>query len=126
MSMIEFRNDEDGYLEWLAAHPNGYVLNVRRNPNPSYVVLHRASCSSISSSSRPDGAYTSRAYRKVCVTDMGQLKNAASAEGRKDGSFSKRCGLCRPWTVVASYAAGVLSMVPAKPRIGIVKRPSIE
>lgn len=94
--MIEFRDDEDVYLDWLAGNPTGYVLNVRRVPSPDYVVLHRADCGSISSASRLAGGYTSRAYRKVCSADIEELKQAAIAEGRKDGSFSKRCGLCRP------------------------------
>jgi hypothetical protein len=37
--MIEFREDDIGYLDWLDAHPSGFVLNVRRNPDPNYVVL---------------------------------------------------------------------------------------
>ena len=47
--MIEFKNDEDGYFAWLTAHPTGFVLNVRANADPDYVVLHRASCGTISS-----------------------------------------------------------------------------
>ncbi len=94
--MIEFRDDEEEYLAWLSANPTGYVLNVRRRQSPSYVVLHRASCGSISNGSHMTGAYTSRAYRKVCSANIEELARAAIAEGRKDGSFSKRCGLCRP------------------------------
>ena len=39
--MIEFKNNEDGYFMWLMAHPNGFVLNVRFEADPEYVVLHR-------------------------------------------------------------------------------------
>ena len=62
--MIEFENDGKGYFEWLAAHPEGYVLNVRPKPDPSHVVLHRASCSSISSVKLGGGAYSNKGNRK--------------------------------------------------------------
>ena len=38
-------------------NPNGFVLNVRRVADPEYVVLHHASCSSISTDRREPGAY---------------------------------------------------------------------
>ena len=55
--MIEFKSDEKGYFKWLAAHPSGYVLNVRSEADPDYVVLHRASCGSISSQKQKPGAF---------------------------------------------------------------------
>jgi len=94
--MIEFKNDDDGYFAWLTSRPDGFVLNVRFESDPDYVVLHRASCGSISSSKPAPGAYTSRGYRKWCAENADDLKPAAKKEGRKDGTFSKRCGLCQP------------------------------
>ena len=94
--MIEFHNDDEGYLSWIATNPDGLVLNVRRMADPDYVVLHRARCGSISTDKREPGAYTTRGYRKVCAASVAELQLAAKREGRGDGSFSKRCGLCRP------------------------------
>jgi len=94
--MNEFVDDDAGYLAWLADHPTGLVLNLRRVADPSYVVLHRASCGSIKSARRLTGAYTSRSYRKICSVGIGELTTAARREGRTDGSFSARCGLCKP------------------------------
>lgn len=94
--MIEFLDDEEGYLSWIAQNPEGLVLNVRRLVDPNYVVLHRATCGSISTDKREPGAYTTRDYRKVCAANVLELQHAAKREGRTDGSFSKRCGLCRP------------------------------
>ncbi len=94
--MTEFLDDDESYLSWIANNPNGLVLNVRRVADPDYVVLHRANCGSISTDKREPGAYTTKGYRKVCATDMAELQLAAKREGRGDGSFSKRCGLCRP------------------------------
>lgn len=91
---IKFGNDESGYFAWLATHPTGYVLNVRAEADPEYVVLHRATCGSLSSRKLSEGAYTCRAFRKWCVEGIEDLRAAPRKEGRKDGSFSKRCVLC--------------------------------
>jgi hypothetical protein len=94
--MIHFENDELGYFAWLSGHPNGFVLNVREWYDPSYVVLHRASCGSISSLKVAEGAYTERDFNKWCADTVDSLRTAAKREGRADGSFSQRCGRCRP------------------------------
>ena len=94
--MIQFDNDEQGYFAWLSGHPNGFVLNVRDRYDPNYVVLHRASCGAISSLKVADGAYTERGFKKWCADTIESLRNAAKREGRTDGSFSQRCGRCRP------------------------------
>ncbi len=94
--MMKFLDDEEGYLSWIATNADGLVLNVRRLADPDYVVLHRASCGSISSDKREPGAYTTRGYCKICATSVAELQLAAKREGRGDGSFSKRCSLCRP------------------------------
>ena len=94
--MKRFSNDDKGYRAWLADHPDGFVLNVRSVPNPEYVVLHRAGCGSISSEAQAPAAFTGRVYRKICATTVAELKLAAKTEGRRDGTFSKRCGICKP------------------------------
>lgn len=91
-----FAQDDAGYLDWLRANPSGLVLNVRAHPDPGYVVLHRASCGTISRQQADPLAYTGNAYRKIVGLHADQLHAAALAQGRSDGSFSKRCGLCRP------------------------------
>jgi hypothetical protein len=42
VSAREFREDDSGYLAWIAAHPGGYVINIRRGYNPSDARLHLA------------------------------------------------------------------------------------
>lgn len=96
MATLKFENDDDGYFQWLTAHPSGYVLNVRADPDPEYVVLHRAGCGQISTTKRADGAYTAKNYRKWCGDSIDELRSAARTEGRKNGSFSKYCKLCQP------------------------------
>jgi hypothetical protein len=96
--MIHFSDDDLGYLAWIAAYPDGFVLNVSCLPDPHRVVLHRANCTSISNDPHAPKAYTGRNHRKICATSEAELKFAAKDEGRRDGTFSKRCGLCRPVT----------------------------
>jgi hypothetical protein len=94
--MIRFCNDDLGYLAWTAAHPDGLVLNVRRKADPGYVVLHRANCYTISIDKQAQDAFTGNKYRKICAASVVELQFAAEREGRSDGTFSKRCGHCRP------------------------------
>jgi hypothetical protein len=94
--MIRFSNDDLSYLAWTGAHPDGFVLNVRHVADPDYVVLHRASCGSISTDKHMPEAFTGRGYEKICAVGVTELQVAAKREGRSDGSFSKHCSLCCP------------------------------
>lgn len=91
----QFSDDDAGYLRWVSDHPDGFVLNVERGLRPGYTVLHRATCRTIATS-RDDGAYTERGYRKVVANDIADLRSFIRKLGRADGSFSKACGHCRP------------------------------
>jgi len=93
--MQEFADDDDGYARWIRDNPNGFVLNVRRNPGPNYTVLHRAACQTIARS-RDDGAYTGRGYHKVVGGTVEELRRYTCSLGRADGSFSGACGHCGP------------------------------
>ena len=57
--MIEFHDDDASYLAWITTNRDGFVLNVRRNRDPTYVILHRARCFSISTLNEPQ-AHTQR------------------------------------------------------------------
>ena len=94
--MIEFRHDEKGYFAWIGANSCGFVLNVRGIPDADYVVLHRAGCGSISNRSHVPDAFTGRGTERFVQRNLEELRAAAKQEGRNDGSFPKRCGLCRP------------------------------
>lgn len=74
---VVFRADDEGYMDWLAGHPTGYVVNAERNPKPGYLKLHHASCRYISGPSRSAGAWTERQYIKVCAADIDLLEQWA-------------------------------------------------
>lgn len=85
-----FRDDDAGYLAWLAAHPAGFVLNVNRSPRPNYLVLHRATCRTISGRPTRGGPWTGR-YIKVCSPDQLQI---AAWTGKTVGAAPSRWGAC--------------------------------
>lgn len=66
-------DDDLSYRDWLAGHPDGYVLNVRRNLAQGYAVLHSANCSHVNNNRYVHGAFTERGYRKVCATSVSEL-----------------------------------------------------
>ena len=43
----QFRDDDHGYLQWAAANPHGYVINIQRTLNPADARVHRADCYTI-------------------------------------------------------------------------------
>ena len=76
------------------ADPEGYVVNSRRRFDTNYVVLHRASCSSINSVHR--SGYTERGYIKICALRLESLECVLASLRSSDDSFSKRCAICEP------------------------------
>lgn len=94
--IVEFDGNDDGYLDWLAVYPDGYVVNARRKRSPDYVVLHRATCRSISNHLAEPGAYTARGYIKYCAETLADVAVVPTLCGRTRGSFTKRCRFCKP------------------------------
>lgn len=87
-----FVDDEAGYAGWLRAHVAGYVLNCHRQPQASYLVLHRATCHTISGIPARGLSWTVD-YAKVCSDSATSL--SAWALEKTKGSVS-RCGVCSP------------------------------
>jgi uncharacterized protein YggE len=88
----EFRDDDEGYLRWLADHPGGYVVNVLRSYSKNTARLHRASCWAISGQSAKGVALTYQ-YVKVCAELLAELDRWAIDQV---GEVIVRCGTCRP------------------------------
>src|SRR5712692_10274438 len=62
VSIAEFRDSDRAYLAWMAAHVNGYVINIGRSGR-GYARLHRVACATITSRPRSP-APTSRSARR--------------------------------------------------------------
>ena len=86
--IIEFMDDDQGYIAWLAEHPDGYVLNCGRPPRPSYLKLHKATCGTINGA---PGRLWTVTYQKVCAETLKEIE----AWTRPIGSPTC-CGICKP------------------------------
>jgi hypothetical protein len=101
--MIEFRNGDDEYQDWLDKNPDGYVINIQRNHNPSDARVHRARCRTINSQNAK-GRRLVGTYVKVCAKESQELDQwALDTVGR----LIQRCGTCRP-----ADAPGAVSATP--------------
>lgn len=72
-----FRDDDAGYLAWLAAHPSGYVVNILRGYNVAAARVHRAECRTISGAI-PKGKNWTGPYIKVCADHLPEIEHWAS------------------------------------------------
>jgi hypothetical protein len=86
--MRHFVNDDAAYLDWLAEHPTGFVINTGRNPSAAYLMLHRASCGTISGVPARGATFTGD-YTKVCGS-----RDELEAFASQLGGAAHACGLC--------------------------------
>jgi hypothetical protein len=91
-TMREFRDDDAGYLAWLAAHPDGYVINIARRYYLSTARVHHARCRTISGQNPRGGAWTGP-YVKVCAEHLAELGQWAI---NQVGEPIPPCGSCHP------------------------------
>jgi hypothetical protein len=87
MSIEEFRDRDADYLRWVAAHRDGYVINIGRSGR-GYARLHRATCGTITSRSPFTGPYI-----KICSTALTDLDRWILDHS---GTVPERCGTCQP------------------------------
>jgi hypothetical protein len=81
-----FRDDDDGFFDWLRANPDSYFINSERNPRPMYLVLHRPNCSHFTGESN---LHWTKDYVKFCSPDRGDLEEWAL------GTVGGEVTLCR-------------------------------
>lgn len=74
-SVTVFRDDDEGFFDWLEAHRDGYIVNSFRNPKPHYLVLHRPGCPHFKGS--PELNWTKQ-YVKLCSDTRADLETWAS------------------------------------------------
>lgn len=92
MSVSEYRDDNDGYLNWLSAHPDGFVINILRTFSRNQARLHHAACWTIGPGNIDRNVLTSQ-YVKICADRLEDLDQWAT---RHVGQHIVRCGTCRP------------------------------
>jgi len=84
-----FLDDDSGYLQWLATHRDGFVINTYRKPTGTYLVLHRATCRTISGTPAVGSRWTVD-YAKFCG---GRSELEAFARNEVGGE-PRICGRC--------------------------------
>jgi len=76
MNACEFRDDDAGYLAWLATNPDGFVLNIARSYSATEARVHLSGCWTISGQSR--GSSLTGSYVKVCALQLAELERWAT------------------------------------------------
>ncbi len=89
--MIIIINDDETYLKWLEDNPEGYVINAARKPKADYIVLHKSTCGTMSSSKRSN--WTTTDLLKVCSNNVEELKEWAL---ETTGGACQPCKTCNP------------------------------
>ena len=80
-AMLIFLNDDRAYLYWVAHHRHGFVLDGKRKPRPSHLMVHRATCQEIkSAASRHTTHWTTGSRLKACSLDRNELQAWAVEE----------------------------------------------
>lgn len=90
--LTEFRDDDEGNLAWIAAHPDGYVVNILRGLNPA----PRASTApgvGRSAAHRRAEVPGPGPYIKVCASQLDELERWAA---QYVGQLIARCAICQP------------------------------
>jgi hypothetical protein len=87
-----YLNDDEGYLAWLAAHEDGFVLNTYAHVAAGYLVLHEARCRTINRDLAPGKAWTAQ-YGKACADTIHELVEWAA---QRTSGTPHGCGTCQP------------------------------
>lgn len=91
-SVVMFRNDEQGYRDWIERNQGGFVVNIdEESRTPQYPMVHAATHRLMSSDAFEN--YTTGRYSKACSNDLEALENwSQSTHGRK----LTPCSVCMP------------------------------
>lgn len=103
MGLDIFKDDDLGYLAWIARRPNGYVVNIPRSLNPRSARLHLANCRTIGGTSPRQGPWTG-AYLKVCSESARELEDWALL---KVGCVIATCATCHSPNVVPEVVSEI-------------------
>ncbi len=96
MSVTVHDGDDEAYLNWLAEHPDGFVLNAKRLGTDGVCSIHRATCAHIHvvRNHAAAGSFTQRGGIKLCSASINAL--VAHISSMKSGPLLeiKRCKRC--------------------------------
>jgi hypothetical protein len=87
--MQHYVRNDDGYMDWISQHPDGFVINTYAKPSRAYLKLHQATCPSISRLQPGARTFTEGQYSKLCGSQA-ELEEPA----RRLGGTALPCPLC--------------------------------
>lgn len=90
---VVFAADEQGYRDWVAQNPLGFVMVSNSPPKPNYTTVHRADCYTINPSARPDVDYWTHQYVKICAGTLAEIQAWAEATWGAETKLHL-CGHC--------------------------------
>lgn len=90
--LVIFTDNDAGYLAWLNANPAGFVVNSLRTPSAGNLILHRATCGTITGTPTRGERWTGE-WIKVCAAEPDALRDWAR---RELGAEPISCGRCKP------------------------------
>jgi len=88
--VIQFVDSDNPYKEWTNNNPNGFVVNSYKEPSSTYLILHKASCYTITELKRNAKSFTDK-YSKTCSDNLDELDNWAKND---IGGELCRCRKC--------------------------------
>jgi hypothetical protein len=91
--MITFIDEDRAYIYWVTHHRQGFVLDGRRKPKISHLVLHRADCVSVKSAASKHSHWTTAGKLKACSLNRDELQNWAFEETTVAAEL---CTVCKP------------------------------
>ncbi|MGE5579023.1 MAG: hypothetical protein ACM3WU_03170 [Bacillota bacterium] len=90
MAAITFKDREAQFRAWRRDNPDGYILNTTREPSENYLILHRATCWTISGEPAR-GSYWTKDFIKVCSNDQRDIDDWVK---RRFRAAAKLCCFC--------------------------------
>ena len=88
-----FEDDDAGYLTWVESHQHDFVVNSYRRPDPRYLILHCATCGTITGRPARGGRWTTGDFIKACSETRTALVQWARQTA---GGEMTSCRLCHP------------------------------
>ena len=94
MSVTLFVDNDAGFVAWRDSNSDGYVVNHRREPDRSYLKLHRATCRDLVGEPLSGrGTNWTTTYGKTCAESLAELQVWVKTLG---GNLDP-CGHCHPY-----------------------------
>lgn len=87
---IVFKDDDQGFRDWIGVHPTGFYINTSRTPSADYLMLHRVGCTHVGDAEDRDVSWT-KDYIKVCANTKLELEAWARTSVGGEPTLCQTC-----------------------------------